>query len=159
MNFHPCSHGHRPGNLLHRIHVFSIYANIYHQYTPKMLAFFSQHHGSVMEISMDFVLRKSGEKGATPPDARAGFRAGPHGRARGAQGAQGAQGAHGRSRRPLEWWGMNLPLLFEFIFISLISLAIISISWWQWRYIYMYISSEPQDGSPQTWWQFLVKPC
>ena len=35
-----------PTATTHRIHGAAIYGNIYHQYTPVMLAYIYQHHGS-----------------------------------------------------------------------------------------------------------------
>ena len=49
---HPCQF---LGFLAHRIHGAAIYDNIYHQYTPVMLAFFYQHHGSVMGCGLQLV--------------------------------------------------------------------------------------------------------
>ena len=62
--------------------------------------------------------------GPTPPDARAGFRAGPHGRAE-------SPGSPWPKPKTPKWWGMNLPLL---------CLTYISWDLWGGIYIYRYIS-------------------
>ena len=50
-----------------RIHGAAIYGNIYHQYTPVMLAFFYQHHGSVMGYgSINFSVSGSIGTGRSP---------------------------------------------------------------------------------------------
>ena len=79
-------------------------------------------HGEIaLEIS-NFFLRKSTEKGPTPPDARAGFRAGAHGRAE-------SPGSPWPKPKTPKWWGMNLPLL-----------CLTYISWDLWGGIYIYTS-------------------